>query len=423
MSNWRHLPHPYVIFADDLTGANDTGVQFARAGLRTRVGFRWDHTRMLGGVEIMVVDTDSRALAATDAYRAVFAASQAFVEMRVPVLYKKIDSTLRGPIGAELDAVLDAYDLDLAIVCPAFPAARRTLLQGELRVGDLPVAQTSLARDPLTPVQESHLPALLRQQTRRPVQLVALEQVTAGAEALAQHFAALRGDNGRVVVCDAVTDAHLAVIVDASLMLGESVVLAGAAGLARPLAERMGRRGAGDDHRRVLVVCGSIQPIVREQIAALVRECSAFVIALDAAVVAGEVEWQPWIDRVVRRVASAPHHAPIVLTSPPDIRLAGREGLVLARLADLAGAVMERTRVGGVVATGGSTVRALCDRWEVSGIDLVRELAPGIPVGMMSGGPFDGLPLITKAGAFGDSGSLVAAVALLTDSQEDGTPL
>lgn len=84
---------------------------------------------------------------------------------------------------------------------------------------------------------------------------------------------------------------------------------------------------------------------------------------------------------------------------------------------------MERTRVGGVVATGGSTVRALCDRWEVSGIDLVRELAPGIPVGMMSGGPFDGLPLITKAGAFGDSGSLVAAVALLTDSQEDGTPL
>jgi len=423
MSNWRHLPHPYVIFADDLTGANDTGVQFARAGLRTRVGFRWDHTRMLGGVEIMVVDTDSRALTADDAYRAVFAAAQAFVEMRVPVLYKKIDSTLRGPIGAELDAVLDAYGLDLAIVCPAFPAARRTLLQGELRVGDVPVAQTSFARDPLTPVQESNLPALLRQQTRRPVQLVALEQVTAGGDALAQHLAALRGDSGRVVVCDAATDAHLAVIVDAALMLGARVVMAGAAGLARPLAERIGRRCEGEEYGRVLVVCGSMQPIVREQIAALVREYGAFVIALDAAVVAGEVEWQPWIDRVSRRVAGAPHHAPIVLTSPPDVRLTGREGAVLARLAELAGAVMERTRVGGVVATGGSTVRTLCERWEVTGIDLVREMAPGIPLGVMSGGPFDGLPLITKAGAFGDSGTLVAAVSLLTESQEEGVPL
>ncbi|MCB9113384.1 MAG: four-carbon acid sugar kinase family protein [Caldilinea sp.] len=422
MPRWRNLPHPYVIFADDLTGANDTGVQFARAGLRTRVGFRWDHTRMLGGVEIIVVDTDSRALAPADAYRTLLAAAQAFVEMRVPVLYKKIDSTLRGPIGAELDAVLDAYDLDLALVCPAFPAARRTLLQGELRVGDLPVAQTSFARDPVTPVSESHLPALLQQQTRRSVHLVTLDQVTAGVDALARHLDALRAGSGGIAVCDAVTDAHLAVIADAALALGEGALLAGAAGLARPLAERIGRRGAGEEYGRVLVVCGSMQPVVREQIATLVREDGAFVIALDAAIITGQAAWQPWIERVVRRVAGAPAQAPIVLTSPPDARLAGQEGAVLARLADLAAAVMECTRVDGVVATGGSTVRALCERWEVSGIDLVREMAPGIPLGVMSGGPFDGLPLITKAGAFGDSGTLVAAVALLTESDGEGTP-
>ncbi len=422
MPSWRQLPHPYVIFADDLTGANDTGVQFARAGLRTRVGFRWDQNRLLGGVEIIVVDTDSRALAPADAYRAVFAAAQAFVEMRVPVLYKKIDSTLRGPIGAELEAVLDAYDLPLAIVCPAYPANRRTLLRGEVHVGDIPVAQTSFAKDPVTPVRESDLPALLRQQTRRPVHLMALDRVTAGADVLAQHLAALRTDRGAIAVCDAVTDAHLAVIADAAHIFGEGALLAGAAGLARPLAERLGRRGVESDAGRVLVVCGSAQPIVREQIAALVGESGAFVIALDAALIAGQAEWRPWIERVVRRVAGAATQAPIVLTSPPDARLAGQESAVLARLAELATAVMESIRVDGVVATGGSTVRALCERWEVSGVDLVRETAPGIALGMLSGGPYDGLPLITKAGAFGDRGTLAAAVAVLAERQEsEGT--
>ncbi len=411
MATWRHLPHPYVIFADDLTGANDTGVQFARAGLRTRVGFRWDHTRLLGGVEIIVVDTDSRALAPADAYRTVFAAAQAFVEMRVPVLYKKIDSTLRGPIGAELDAVLDAYDLSLAIVCPAYPANRRTLLRGEVRVGDVPVAQTSLATDPVTPVRESDLPALLRQQTRRPVHPVALDQVTAGADVLARHFAALRAGGGGIAVCDAVTDAHLAVIADAALLLDEGAVLAGAAGLARPLAEHLGRRDV-DAGGRVLVVCGSAHPIMREQIAVLVRECGAFVVVLDPGLVTSAGDWQSWVERALRRIASSPPAAPIVLTSAPDVRVAV-PGELLAHLADIATAVMAAVRVSGVVATGGSTVRALCERWEVAGIDLLREVAPGIPFGTVSGGHHDGLPLVTKAGGFGNAGTLVEIVRYL----------
>ena len=411
MATWRHLPHPYVIFADDLTGANDTGVQFARAGLRTRVGFGTEYGKLLGGAEIMMVDTDTRGASPADAYRAVLAAAQAFVEMRVPVLYKKIDSTLRGAIGAEVDAVMDAYDLPLAIVCPAYPANRRTLLHGELRVSDVPVAQSSFARDPLSPVNESYLPALLQTQSRRPVHLAALDQVTAGVDALARHLAARCSDGGGIVVCDAVTEAHLAVIVDAAAPLGESVLLAGAAGLARPLAERLGRREV-DAGGRVLVVCGSAHPILREQIAALVRECGAFVVALDPGLMAGAGEWLPWVDRTLRRIASAPPAAPIVLASPPDVRVAV-PGELLARLADIATAVMAAVWVSGVAATGGSTVRALCERWEAVGIDLLSEVAPGIPLGTVSGGHHDGLPLVTKAGGFGNAGTLVEIVRYL----------
>lgn len=84
---------------------------------------------------------------------------------------------------------------------------------------------------------------------------------------------------------------------------------------------------------------------------------------------------------------------------------------------------MATTRVAGLVATGGSTVRALCERWAVNGIDLVRETAPGIPLGILSGGPHDGLPIITKAGAFGEVSTLAAAVAVLAENQgKDAVP-
>ena len=424
MSNWRHGSHSYVVFADDLTGANDTGVQFTRVGLRTRVSFTWDQPQLLANTEVMVVDTDSRALIAAEAYRTVSAAAKAFAGMCVPILYKKIDSTLRGPIGAELDAVLDVYTLERAIVCPAYPAHGRTLFQGELRVGDIPVAQTNFAHDPVTPVQESHLPSLLQQQTKRPVHLVSLEQVTAGVHVLAQHVAALCASGGCVVVCDAVTDAQLAAIVDAALLLGEGTVLAGAAGLARPLAERISRRRVDSGCTRMLVVCGSAHPIVREQIAVMAGEYGAAVIALDAAaVIAGEVEWHSWIDLAVRHLGDPSDQTAIVLTGPLDVRLSGQERAVLACLADLAAAVMRSMHVGGIVATGGSTVRMLCERWQVSGIDLVCEMAPGIPLGRLSGGPHNGLPIITKAGAFGDASTLASAVAVLMKSLPKDTVL
>ena len=138
----------YAIIADDLTGAGDAGVQFAAAGLRTRT-LRDDWTpESLAGAEVVVVDTASRGLAAEQAYRRVAAAAARLQAAATQVVYKKIDSTLRGPLGAEIDAVLDACGLNLALVCPAYPANGRTLQDGVLLVGGIPVAETPAAADP-----------------------------------------------------------------------------------------------------------------------------------------------------------------------------------------------------------------------------------------------------------------------------------
>jgi uncharacterized protein YgbK (DUF1537 family) len=98
---------------------------------------------------------------------------------------------------------------------------------------DAPVAEGPFAHDPHRPVTASHLPTLLASQTPRPVHALGLDTITAGAQQLAARLQALRTPTGAIVVCDAVTDAHLAVIAEAARLLGEGCLLAGSAGLAR----------------------------------------------------------------------------------------------------------------------------------------------------------------------------------------------
>ncbi len=206
----------YAVIADDLTGAADAGVQFAAAGLRTRT-LRADWTLAhLAGAEVVIVDTASRGLPAADAYRRVRAAAERLHAAGLHIIYKKIDSTLRGPLGAEIDGALDACGLPLAVVCPAYPAHGRTLVEGMLLVGGLPVAATAAAADPQAPVHESHLPTLLAQQARRPVQWRQRPPRGDKSTPLAAQLHALAAAyavGGALVVCDAQDDDDLAAIV------------------------------------------------------------------------------------------------------------------------------------------------------------------------------------------------------------------
>ena len=126
-----------AIIADDLTGAADSGVQLARSGYRTAVVFSDAAVPTSEGLDAVAVDTDSRSLPAGFAAKRVVEAAHAVRAARV--VYKKIDSTLRGPIPAEFAAALGATGRGKAVVAPAFPSAgRRTesgvqLVHGEPR--------------------------------------------------------------------------------------------------------------------------------------------------------------------------------------------------------------------------------------------------------------------------------------------------
>ena len=127
-------------------------MQFVRAGWDTELQLRPDRSL----AHVIAVTTDSRGCTEREAAEAVTAVVRRLREVGITHVYKKIDSTLRGHVRAEVQAVMDSWSPHaIAVVCPAFPANHRTVVDGQLRVNGVPVAETAAGTDPVTPVRET----------------------------------------------------------------------------------------------------------------------------------------------------------------------------------------------------------------------------------------------------------------------------
>jgi len=128
-----------IILADDLTGANDTAVQYKNCGASSIVSVGMPDSESISrfaGYDVISVNTDSRAMPSAKAYDAVYEACRFFNKNGAAAPYKKIDSVLRGNPGTELEAVMDSFKSDFAFVCPAYPGNGRIVKNGILYAGD-----------------------------------------------------------------------------------------------------------------------------------------------------------------------------------------------------------------------------------------------------------------------------------------------
>lgn len=162
-----------LIIADDYTGAIDTGVQLTKAGICTMVTTGPDllNAEHWSKVTALVVDAESRHLSPAAAYQTVYSLARQAVKSGINCIYKKTDSTLRGNIGAELAAVMDATGSNTLLFAPASPDLNRLTIGGVQYVNGHPLSETSFAKDPFTPVCSSYIPEIIAQQTDIPVVL------------------------------------------------------------------------------------------------------------------------------------------------------------------------------------------------------------------------------------------------------------
>ena len=407
-----------AILADDLTGACDSAVPFARRGLATRVllAARPVAVGSDDPVDVVAVDADSRPLSRRLAVARTTLVARALRTSKTTRLFKKVDSTLRGHVGPELLACMRAWESPMALLCPAFPATGRWVQGGEIFVD---------RRGSLGPVATlAGLPADRR--TRH----LGLDTLRAGTDAVQEALATLARAGARVVVADADTPGHLTTLVEAASRYADGVLLAGSGGLAAALAEwlvhatsiagpgpggpTLGTRSdpfaesspIAEPHGPPwLVVAGSQTEVTHHQVVELAR-AGAEVLELDV----DDLLARPSVATSAGRRAAAlldEDVTPVIRLTVPSssefarltsTRLDERAARALARVCRVA---TERAIPSGLFLTGGSTARACLLALGVSGLRLEREPLPGIAAGVALGGAWDGRPVITKSGGFG----------------------
>ena len=401
----------WLILADDLTGAADCGIVFARHGRETVV--TWGDK--VADAEVVSVDLDSRRYPAAQA-AALHVAAQAALRREGIRLYKKIDSTLRGQPAAELAVQLAALRgagkrAPLAICAPAFPATGRLTIAGKVVVQGVPLEETPLwARE--HSYANASLPDILAS-AGLTCWVIDLDAIRAGVDAVAARMREAEHAGIDAVVCDATEIAHLDVVARASLTLADAVWV-GSAGLAAALAAVEApvqpaapvRLGEG----AVLVVVGSVAEASRRQAADVIEGGLATHVAIAPDTLfagAGTAGW----DKAVRTLATAAASGKPVLVeiaheASPDLR---RGAELAGRLAELIEAAIPK--IAALFPTGGETACALLSRLGVTGIRLLDEAEPGVPLGVTLGALR--VPVITKAGAFGDAHTMRRCLAKL----------
>ncbi|MEF9998949.1 MAG: four-carbon acid sugar kinase family protein [Lachnospiraceae bacterium] len=422
--------------ADDLTGATTMGVLLARSKARTAVFFNEEaaeHANDTQSLDAILVSSNSRALLPKEAYEKVKSATKALQRMGVVYYTKRIDTTMRGGIGVEIDAMLDQMEEGtIAIVVPAMPQSRRILVGGYSVIDGVALVNTPVAQDVRTPVSENYIPRLLQKQTKRQVGLITLDKVLAGTEAVKEQIKQEQCNGCEVIVVDAITLEDVEIIARACIGLDRNIVsvdpgpftskLAYHRGLIQEESSNIPQGEVIEMGKTVLIAAGSATPVTQKQMEVLCKDKRHVSISVDPSflIEGGDIA----LNEVTRAVAEASkllqsNHQPRVIlietalhgellnleeedskhsygTGMSAERINSGLGMIIAKILDQVG----RDKIAGIYTTGGDTMVNVCYQLGASCIEVVDYVIPQTDVGRLVGS-YDGLPIVGKGGLTG----------------------
>jgi len=416
-----------VIIADDLTGAADTGVQFCPYFEKTILlpfhqlaqGFE---AVKPSGSQALTIYTSSRALDARRASDRVTSVGRQLSRSDSLWIYKKVDSCLRGNLGAETEALMNELDFELSFIAPAFPEMRRTTVNDCHLVHGIPVSETEIFRDPVTPVSESCLSRVIAAQSRYPVGHVALNFLEGNDADLQGEIERQIRLGVRHIVFDATSQNHLDRVARQFFSSARRILPVGSAGLATSLGRLLPQKRPSAEHVRSvsekrphLLVCGTASEVTKLQIQALIETYSYEEIILQAEMLADPNQRNAILDRAISVESKLRENNVVVRIDwpsnnydafKPNDRLRAAESITHGLEAFVA-SVLKATELEFVFATGGDTADAVLTAAGARGIEIFGEVVTGMVQGAILGGPMDGMPMVTKAGAFGQKDALV----------------
>ena len=416
--------------ADDLTGATDLALMLARNGMKTVqvIGVPVEGADF-GDAEAVVIALKSRTIAADDAVAMALASAMALqaagAEQFLFKYCSTFDSTPAGNIGPVAEALMDFLDVPIAVACPAFPAAGRSIYQGHLFVGSTLLSDSPMRDHPLTPMRDANLVRVLQAQSTSRVGLIPLDIVSAGPDAIKAVMTRAQQAGFRLMIADVVRDADLRILGEA---LASARLITGGSGIAMGLPENFRRKdriGTAPVPERMaaplgrsVVLAGSCSAATRSQVqVAIDAGCPALrVIPID--IVSGVQTVADIANWVLSQSDKEP--ALIYSSDEPEAVLAVQEklgrdaaGLLVEQLMGNLAVVLRDNGFSRFVVAGGETAGAVVSALGVQALEIGPEIAPGVPWTRSISGP--DLALALKSGNFGAPDFFLKAWDLLDD--------
>jgi len=401
-----------IVVADDFTGANDAGVQFRKAGLQVKVIIDTQQLKEdLELTDVLVMDLESRFDSAQIAFRKCYDLGKELFEIGNTIIYKKIDSTFRGNIGAEIDGLMSAMQLKLAVLAPALPSSGRTTINGEVYVDHVKLARTEFAADPRTPVKYSRIADIIALQSSLTCREISTELFQEKSSALADELLEEINEEAKIFIFDSREENDLLYIAKLVESISEyPIMIIGSAGLAHYLTKLSFKRKKAP----AFVFSGSVSEQTRKQIHHTMADnfCSLFLIKAED-LLDDEFNAEELIAAVSNNIGKGISR--FIFTSALTradvdkvLSLAAGKGLsneeaadkVAITIGNLAAVLIKKFSPSGVLLTGGDiaikTVRAL----HGSGFSIDQEIVPGISSGTLTGSAVKTI-IATKSGGFG----------------------
>ncbi len=402
--------------ADDLTGATDLALMLTRAGMRTvqvmQVPAAGDD---LSGFDAVVVALKTRTCPPAEAVSLSLAAADALLAGGARQLFFKycstFDSTDEGNIGPVAEALLAHLGARQAIVCPAFPTNKRTVYQGNLFVGDVPLAESPMRDHPLTPMRDSNLARVLQRQTKLKVGLIPYAIVDAGSEAIKAAMAAADQRDEHFLVLDAITDRHL---VDMGTAAAGMALITGGSGVALGLPANFVRQGLMKaaaaptsmtaPKGRAAILAGSCSAATRGQVQAAIATGLPTLRIDPLALAKGETDAAKMIAWATNQSADKP--LLVYSSADPDAVAAAQSRLGRDKAGQIVEEALAATAIGlaeagfsRMIVAGGETSGAVVNGLGVTTLEIGPEIDPGVPWTRAIGGR--DMVLALKSGNFG----------------------
>ncbi|MBE6041067.1 MAG: four-carbon acid sugar kinase family protein [Clostridiales bacterium] len=426
-----------VVIADDLTGGNATGVLLKNMNYQayTVLNINALDKEIIDKGQCIILPTDSRGISAEEAYDRVFEAVKALAGDDVRVYSHRIDSTLRGNLGSETDAMLDFLGEDyVAIAAPCFPATDRIVLGGYMLVEGIPLHKSGIAIDPKCPVKTSDVAALFREQSKYGVAEIKTNDLMHGKHYLADRMKDAVAEGNRTIVIDCVTQEDLDLIADAAITSKLKILAVDPGVFTATLARKLITPSKSREKSKILAVMGSVHPNARTQMEQLwLSQRTYNVMITTRELLESEERRENEIARVAREILENCDRNQISTVTGDGIYPENRidfapymeryncsmndvTDIINRSLAEIAHRIFSKEPTfRALYTTGGDITVSVCERFGAAGLDLKDEVLPLAAYGTILGGPYEGIHLITKGGSQGDNDAINKCITYLKE--------